>query len=173
MSLSKEDSEQLWQGVKQRDYRRFNRINNKFLNPQGATLRHLPTRLYLPHTALSRPEIPPVHDTDSQSTGKDDKGVIPGSVRVVQGLVPLSSSPRKSSYEVPGVGADMTSGQRQTVGTMLRALLPNLFPNARGPCLIAAPVLHGAVLPLDAPVEELVRTSAYVDGWLHVAFVML
>ncbi|KAL1591610.1 Autophagy protein 5 [Paraconiothyrium brasiliense] len=157
MSLSKEDSEQLWEGVKHRDYRRFSRINNKLLNPQGATLRHVPMRLYLPHAASPLAGKPSSPNSYPQGRGKVEQGTMPGSVRVVQGLVPVSSSSR----------------QRQTVGTALNALLPNLFRNTRGPCLIAAPVLHGAILPLDAGVEDLIRTAAYVDGWLHIAFLML
>ncbi|KAF9730764.1 hypothetical protein PMIN06_007132 [Paraphaeosphaeria minitans] len=157
MSLSKEDSEQLWEGVKQRDFKRFTRVNNKFLNPQGATLRHVPMRLYLPHAASPQAGHLVSSSPHVQEVGTYEKGVITGSVRVVQGLVPLSSSSR----------------QRQTVGTALHTLLPNLFRNTRGPCLIAAPVLHGAILPLDAGLEELIRTTTYVDGWLHIAFVML
>lgn len=95
MSLSKEDSSQLWEGVKQRDYRRFTRINNKLLNPQGATLRHVPMRLYLPHAASPPAGTPASLSNHAQEHGKDGNGVMPGSVRVVQGLVPLSSSSRE------------------------------------------------------------------------------
>jgi autophagy-related protein 5 len=37
---------------------------------------------------------------------------------------------------------------------------------------MAYAVLHGAVLPLNAGVEELVRECGYMDGWLHIAVVM-
>lgn len=95
MSLSKEDSEQLWEGVKHRDYRRFSRINNKLLNPQGATLRHVPMRLYLPHAASPLAGKPSSPSSYPQGRGKVEQGTMPGSVRVVQGLVPVSSSSRK------------------------------------------------------------------------------
>jgi autophagy-related protein 5 len=34
-------------------------------------------------------------------------------------------------------------------------------------------VLHGAVVPLNTGVEELLRVAAYLDGWLHVVVVMM
>ena len=63
-------------------------------------------------------------------------------------------------------------GQPQTIGTALNQILPSLFPSRRSP-LLALAVLHGAVLPLGASVEELVRATAYLDGWLHIAVVMM
>lgn len=81
MFLSKEDSTQLWDAVKQHDFSLYNPINQKLLNPQGVNLRHLPVRLYLPHAA-----------SDSQ---KDEAS--PGSLRVVQSLVTPNLSSRMSS----------------------------------------------------------------------------
>lgn len=63
-------------------------------------------------------------------------------------------------------------GQPQTIGTALNQVLPTLFPSRRSP-LLAQAVLHGAVLPLNANVEDLVRATAYLDGWLHIAIVMM
>ncbi|KAF2133935.1 autophagy protein-like protein 5 [Dothidotthia symphoricarpi CBS 119687] len=137
MFLSKEDSTQLWDGVKSHDFQLYNPINQKLLNPQGAALRHIPVRLYLPHAA-----------SDNEQS--------PGSLRVVQGLVK----------------AEMGSRQPQTIGTALNQILPSLFPSRRS-ALLAQAVLHGAVLPLSAGVEDLVRAAAYLDGWLHVAVVMM
>lgn len=139
MFLSKEDSTQLWDAVTAHDFTLYNPINQKLLNPQGATLRHLPVRLYLPHKA----------GENKEETGQ-------GSLRVVQSLV------------TPNLG----SRQPQTIGTALNQILPSLFPSRRSP-LLAQAVLHGAVLPLSAGVEELVRTGAYLDGWLHVVVVMM
>lgn len=51
-------------------------------------------------------------------------------------------------------------------------MMPGLFPSRRSP-LLAQAVLHGAALPLSASVEELVRAAAYLDGWLHIAVVMM
>lgn len=62
--------------------------------------------------------------------------------------------------------------QPQTIGGVLHTLLPNLFPSRRTPVL-AKPVLHGAVLPLSAPIEEVVRSSAYGDGWAYVVVRMM
>ncbi|KAF1845794.1 autophagy protein-like protein 5 [Cucurbitaria berberidis CBS 394.84] len=140
MFLSKEDSTQLWEAVKQHDFALYNPINQKLLNPQGVNLRHLPVRLYLPHAA-----------SDSL---KEEAS--PGSLRVVQSLVPTNLSSR----------------QPQTIGTALNSILPTLFPSRRS-ALLAQAVLHGAVLPLSASVEELIRATAYLDGWLHIAVVMM
>jgi autophagy-related protein 5 len=63
-------------------------------------------------------------------------------------------------------------GQPQTIGTALNQILPTLFPSRRS-ALLAQAVLHGAVLPLNANVEDLVRATAYLDGWLHIAIVMM
>lgn len=76
MFLSKEDSTQLWEGVKKHDFGLYNPVNQKLLNPQGVNLRHLPVRLYLPHAA---PE------------GVQEEAA-PGSLRIVQRLVPPSLS---------------------------------------------------------------------------------
>ncbi|KAJ4370636.1 Autophagy protein 5 [Neocucurbitaria cava] len=56
MFLSKEDSTQLWDAVKQHDFTLYNPINQKLLNPQGVNLRNLPVRLYLPHAASDSPK---------------------------------------------------------------------------------------------------------------------
>ncbi|KAJ4987190.1 autophagy protein Apg5 [Stagonosporopsis vannaccii] len=140
MFLSEKDSTQLWDAVKQHDFSLYNPINQKLLNPQGAALRHLPVRIYLPHAANSN----------------EQNATSPGSLRVVQSLVTPSLSSR----------------QPQTVGTALNQILPTLFPSRRSP-LLAQAVLHGAVLPLGTNVEDLVRATAYLDGWLHIAVVML
>lgn len=142
MFLSKEDSTQLWESVEQHDFALFNPINQKFLNPQGVNLRHLPVRLYLPHAA--------------EDKAIKEKEASPGSVRVVQSLVT----------------PNLSSRQPQTIGTALNQILPTLFPSRRS-ALLAQAVLHGAVLPLSASVEELIRAAAYLDGWLHIAVVMM
>jgi autophagy-related protein 5 len=78
MFLSKEDSTQLWDGVREHDFSLYNPINQKLLNPQGVNLRNLPVRLYLPHAAA-----------DGREGGET------GSLRVVQSLVPMTLSSRK------------------------------------------------------------------------------
>ena len=62
--------------------------------------------------------------------------------------------------------------EQQTVGGALHGLLPSLFPSRRTP-ILAKPVLHGAVVPMGAVVEELVRVGAYLDGWVHLGVVMM
>ncbi|KAJ8115942.1 hypothetical protein OPT61_g2525 [Boeremia exigua] len=84
MFLSEKDSTQLWHAVKQHDFSLYNPINQKLLNPQGAVLRHLPVRIYLPHAADSN----------------DQKATSPGSLRVVQSLV----TPNLSSRQPQTVG---------------------------------------------------------------------
>lgn len=103
MFLSKEDSDNLWEGVKRHDLDLFNPVNKKLLNPQGVSLRNIPVRLYLPHTADEKPLLKSTTDDRKVQTGED---VTPGSIRVVQGMVPLASSSRESSrtsYEEIGV----------------------------------------------------------------------
>ena len=80
-----------------------------------------------------------------------------GHLRVVQSLV--------APY-VPG------SRETQTLGTVLHSLLPALFPSRRTGVLAKA-ILHGAVVPLSAPIEELMRSASYLDGWIHVGVFML
>ena len=173
MFLSKEDSDNLWEGVKRHDSELFNPVNKKLLNPQGVSLRNIPVRLYLPHSADEKPLLKSNSDDRKAPKGEE---VTPGSIRVVQGVVPVARSSRKSGlmrrFEVLFNSVlRQNLGQRQTIGTALNNILPGLFPNTRLP-LVAEPVLHGATLPLDASVEELVQTTAYCDGWLHIAFVI-
>lgn len=33
---------------------------------------------------------------------------------------------------------------------------------------MATPILHGAAVPMNAPLEEMVRCAAYADGWLNI-----
>jgi len=67
---------------------------------------------------------------------------------------------------------EIYTGQPQTIGTALNQIIPSLFPSRRSP-LLAQAVLHGAVLPLSVSVEELLRSTAYLDGWLHISIVMM
>ncbi|KAI5251711.1 putative autophagy protein Apg5 [Aureobasidium subglaciale] len=83
-------------------------------------------------------------------------GEVQASIRTVQDLVPLFSASR----------------QANTLGMALNTILKTVFPSRRNPVL-ASPVLHGAVVPMSAPVEELMRAAAFADGFLHVVVVML
>lgn len=79
MFLSEKDSTQLWDAVKLHDFSLYNPINQKLLNPQGAALRHLPVRIYLPHA--------------SNNSGEKENS--PGSLKVVQSLVTPNLSSRE------------------------------------------------------------------------------
>ncbi|MCJ1243869.1 autophagy protein 5 [Trapelia coarctata] len=156
MSLSKNDSTQLWKAVQDRmlmlicstlrlradggldDFEAFNPICQKLLYAQGAPLRHAPMRIYLPQS-------PSASEPSS------------GHLKVVQSLI----TPTPPNSREP-----------QTLGMALHSLLPSLFPSRRTP-ILAKPVLHGAVVPMSAPVEELLRGVAYLDGWLHLGVVMM
>lgn len=151
MSLSKSDSSALWQSVETHDLILYNSINNKLLNPPGSAIRHIPIKVYLPTTSSSVPTPAPASPQPDDAAPE-----VPGSIRVVQGLVaPMS-----------------LSRQPVTLGTALNGLLPTVFPSRRNPVL-AVPVLHGAIVPMNAPVQDLGRAASYTDGFLHVAVVLL
>ena len=136
----------------------FNTIQTKLLNPLGQDLRHIPLKIYLP-TAVSAaatitattPQSPTADPIPEEGPRKQI-----GHIRVVQSLIPLL----------------LPSKQPQTLGTALNSILPTIFPSRRNP-LLAQPVLHGVVVPMAAPIEDLGRAATYADGFLHVAVVML
>ena len=155
MSMSKENSTQLWNAVQdspspppfnsslltnptEDDFAAFHKINSILLNP-ATPLKHIPLRIYIP----------------SLSSSPNDTAAL-GSVRTWQSLIP----PMTSSREV------------QTLGSALWSILPELFPSKRDP-LYAEPILHGAPVPLRAPLEEVMREAAYADGWLHLSLRMM
>ncbi|RAH82027.1 putative autophagy protein Apg5 [Aspergillus japonicus CBS 114.51] len=159
MALSKEDSAGLWTAVRDVDLPAFQRISNILLPPPNQPFRNVPVRFFLP--------LPP--DSDSPS------------LKVVQSPIPPVIAPSSASVSTSmSVAASQSlmmaaargAPQVQTVGSALHALLPNLFPSRRTPVL-AKPVLHGAAVPMAAPVEELVRCSAYGDGWVYVVVRMM
>ncbi|KAI3326128.1 autophagy protein Apg5-domain-containing protein [Xylariaceae sp. AK1471] len=94
----------------------------------------------------------PTSTSDVAGTGSN----LAGAFKVVQSLV----QPRVND-RIP-----------QTIGAALRNLLPQLFPSSRDPVLAAA-ILHGAHVPFNAPLEELMREAAYPDGWLCLVVVPL
>ncbi|KAL1976617.1 hypothetical protein VTN31DRAFT_2899 [Thermomyces dupontii] len=147
MSLSKEDSAGLWKAIQNHDLQSFQRISSLLLPPPHQPFRNVPVRVFLPL---------------SPETGKL-------SLRVLQSPIPPSISNNQTSSR-----SSIASGpqQPQTVGTALHSLLPNLFPSKRTPVL-AKPVLHGSVLPMSAPIEEVARCAAYGDGWLSIVVRMV
>ncbi|KAH7062301.1 autophagy protein 5 [Macrophomina phaseolina] len=167
MSLSKEASDRLWDAVRANDLPAWNAVHGRLLvSPPGAgPLRNVPMKLYLP--GAPGPAREDGAAADSPAPAASDTIT---SLRVVQALVPPVLGVGTATSR--GGGAGGGSGQPQTMGTALNMILPTLFPSRRSP-LLAQPVLHGAVVPLSAPVEELLKAAAYADGFLHVAIVMM
>ncbi|KAF4125776.1 autophagy-related protein 5, partial [Geosmithia morbida] len=64
---------------------------------------------------------------------------------------------------VPAVVRD--TRRPQLLGQALKSLMPDLFPSSRDPVL-ASVIMHGASVPFDAPLGDLMREAAYPDGWL-------
>lgn len=115
MFLSKEDSTQLWNGVRLHDFAKYGPINNKLLNPAGVTLRHVPIRLYLPHAAEGGIATEgKAKESEKEKDKEGDGDTAKGSLRVVQRLVPLQAS---SSSRTP-----------QTLGMALNSILPSPLP---------------------------------------------
>ncbi|PWY78477.1 hypothetical protein BO94DRAFT_537664 [Aspergillus sclerotioniger CBS 115572] len=152
MTLSKEDSGGLWEAVRDVDLPSFQRISNILIPPPSQPFRNVPIRLFLP--------LPP----DSGSP----------SLKVVQSPIPPFIPPASASAIIAASQSILTTRgpQPQTIGSALHSLLPHLFPSRRTPVL-AKPVLHGAAVPMGAPVEEVVRCSGYGDGWVYIVIRMM
>ncbi|EAW11192.1 autophagy protein 5 [Aspergillus clavatus NRRL 1] len=150
MSLSKEDSSGLWEAVQDVDLPSFQRISNILLPAPNQPFRNVPIRFFLP--------LPP----DSGSP----------SLKVVQSPLPPSIPASTANATQSTVLRGKPASQLQTIGSALHSLLPNLFPSRRTPVL-AKPVLHGAAVPMSAPVEEVARSAAYGDGWVYIVVRMM
>lgn len=134
----------------------FAPIYNKLL-PVGSALRHIPVRVYLPFSTGKTVGSSPNPSTSPKMPGSPVPKTQSGHLRVVQSLVqPLLSSTREP----------------QTLGTALNAMLPALFPSRRR-MILARPVLHGAVVPLEAVMDDLMRGAVYADGWLNFGIDMV
>ncbi|KAL4871362.1 hypothetical protein BDV12DRAFT_164165 [Aspergillus spectabilis] len=171
MTLSKDDSSGLWKAVQDVDLPSFQRIMSILLPPPSQPFRNLPIRLFLP--------LPPKPDSDSDSPFlKVVQSPIPPTITLAQAQtqnqIAQSTATLSSSRVSPGTGTGtpQSQPQQQTIGSALHSLLPNLFPSRRTPVL-AKPVLHGAAVPMSAPVEEVVRCSAYGDGWVYIVVTMM
>ncbi|ROT41341.1 autophagy protein [Sodiomyces alkalinus F11] len=144
MSLSQPDTAALWHAVRDNDRRAFARVNALLLDAP-TPLRAVPLRLYIP----SAPGPSSPHRSAPETHPN-----------------PPSSSPPPLSAE-PG-----TFKQQRRLGSVLRSLLPALFPSSRDPVL-ANVLLHGVPAPFSAPIEDLMREAAYPDGWLCLTVVVL
>jgi len=154
MGLSERDSTALWRSVQGHDLGAYKGVAGKFYagGDEGWALRHVPLKVYIPAS-----------DTSNATGGGNtilEEEQVRASVRVVQGLVPPLMSGGGGKEEV------------QTLGTALHALLPTVFPSRRS-YIHAQAVLHGAVVPLAAPMRDLMQFASYADGFLHVAVVMV
>lgn len=145
MSLSAADSKALWSSTQSNDLEIHSRVYASLLPSQ---FRHIPIRVYLP----SAPNEDP---TKAQ-------------IKVLQSHVPPFITPASLN---PAAQRMPVQGQPQTLGTALHTMLPNLFPSRRTP-ILGRPMLHGAVVPMSANLEELARWACYADGWLGIVVVM-
>lgn len=59
----------------------------------------------------------------------------------------------------------------QTLGMVLNKIVPEIFPSRRAP-ILARPVVHGAMVPWNTPVLELMRAAVFPDGFVHVTIAM-
>ncbi|KAH8700291.1 putative autophagy protein Apg5 [Talaromyces proteolyticus] len=144
MTLSKEDTAGFWNAVQNHDLSSYRRIANLILPSPSQPFRNVPVRIFLPLSP----------DSDRPA------------LKVVQSPLPPSMSASTTGTAASG------RTQLQTVGSALHTLLPNLFPSRRIPVL-AKPVLHGVALPMTAPLEEVARSAAYVDGWVAIVICMV
>ena len=85
----------------------------------------------------------------------DNAEPVTGSFKVFQNLVQPVTPDRK----------------QKPLGQALKEVMPKLFPSSRDPVL-ATVVMHGAQVPFQAPLEELMREAAYPDGWLCLVVVV-
>jgi autophagy-related protein 5 len=174
MALSKDDSTALWDAVVSSKLSQcaqskvikylmyflqlvdnlptYASIYNSLL-PASHSLRYIPLRIYLPSSDLESTLSLDSSSTPQKSTSK----AASGHLKVVQSLIP----PFIPSTREP-----------QTLGMVLNSLIPAMFPSRRR-TVLARPVLHGAVVPLTAVVEELMRGAAYADGWVSLGIDMI
>ena len=110
-------------------------------------------RIYLP--SLPSPE--PTEPSTDPAAPEQAEEPPSNHLKVIQSLVKPC---------IPG------TNERQTLGNALHSLLPSLFPSRRTP-ILARPVLHGCVVPMSSPVEDLMRSAAYADGWVALGVEMM
>jgi len=150
MKMSKEHTTQLWHAVIDNDFASFSKVNARLLNAPTA-LKNVPLRIYIPSAK------PSTAAAEAAQSGGPDAGQVAeaGSFRVFQALVPAAGSDRKP----------------RLLGQALKEAMPRLFPSSRDPVL-AGVLLHGAPVPFEAPLGELMREAAYPDGWLCLVVVV-
>ncbi|EXJ96184.1 hypothetical protein A1O1_01310 [Capronia coronata CBS 617.96] len=147
MTLGAQESKALWTSTQDNDLSTFAKIHTSLM-PSPGQLRNIPLRVYLPS--------PPDQDPSKAQ------------IKVLQSRIPptVASAGQSTPAALRGGG-----GQAQTLGTALHQLIPSLFPSRRTP-ILATPLLHGAPVPMNAHLEELLRWGCYADGWLSVVVAM-
>ncbi|KYK60337.1 ATG5 protein [Drechmeria coniospora] len=150
MKMSKEHTTQLWHAVMDNDYTSFSKVQSRLLNAPTA-LKHVPIRVFVP----SKPPDPADAEADveagADASAGDRRVAVAGSFAVVQSLAPAMTPDRRPKL----------------LGQALKDAMPRLFPSSRDPVL-ANVLLHGAPVPLVAPLAELMKEAAYPDGWLYL-----
>jgi autophagy-related protein 5 len=127
---------------------------NAVMDNDHASFNRISSRLLNAPTALKHIPIRiyiPTTAPDSSSTLPEH-----ATFKVIQSLVPAVSSDRRPKL----------------LGQVLKEMLPGLFPSSRDPILAKA-VMHGAGVPFNAPLEELMREASYPDGWLCLVVIVL
>lgn len=99
-------------------------------------LKHVPIRIFLPSVQNAE---------DSSSAPAEAMG----SFKIIQSLIQPAQGDRRPTL----------------LGQALREMMPVLFPSSRDPVL-ATVVMHGAQLPFNTPLQELMKDAAYPDGWI-------
>lgn len=119
-------------------------IDNDFAAFSSINARLLNAPTPLKHVPLR------IYIPDAAAESSDE----PGSFKIVQSLVPST------------VRGDRGSSP-QLLGQALKNLMPKLFPSSRDPVLAGA-IMHGAPVPFEAPLGDLMKEAAYPDGWLCI-----
>ncbi|BFZ62830.1 hypothetical protein YB2330_003940 [Saitoella coloradoensis] len=160
MSLSKHDSDALWQSVVHHDLDTFTRITNTLL---PTTPRNLPIRIYLPTPGPAAPSSPttPTPGNPHPSSTPSTSSVGPPLNTVHQPLTPSMPS--------------------QTLHDLVSSHFSALFPGSRRGLervrskgnVLAKAMVHGVEVPGDMPLVEVVREMAGADGWVDVVVVVV
>ncbi|KAL5584925.1 hypothetical protein FOVSG1_014314 [Fusarium oxysporum f. sp. vasinfectum] len=128
---------------------------NAVIDNDQASFNRINSHLLNAPTALKHVPIRiyiPTTASDSSSPACSEQATF----KVIQSLVPATSSDRRPKI----------------LGQALKEMLPGLFPSSRDP-ILAKVVMHGAGVPFDAPLEELMREASYPDGWICLVVIVL
>ncbi|KAH7255797.1 autophagy protein Apg5-domain-containing protein [Fusarium redolens] len=128
---------------------------NAVIDNDQASFNRINSHLLNAPTALKHVPIRiyiPTAASDSSSPASSEQATF----KVIQSLVPATSSDRRP----------------KVLGQALKEMLPGLFPSSRDP-ILAKVVMHGAGIPFDAPLEELMREASYPDGWICMVVIVL